>query len=541
MIDGGGAAGEDYLVGQSRLELADEIDGGGNTIGIGAGQADNIGDEAFGELDDLIGGLALAEKSRGDAVLAKKLEQDFEAQGVRLTGSAYAKEANPGSEERTIEAAAEFADEFVGGIDDELLTFGTYVILGAFLSHHGEGGKDNVDQGGLEAIFIAIADGQRMGASAIDLEQFAVVVVIIFAALLGAEQDSQEAEGGDIVAGDLETGSKRGREEESGQAPEPGPEHGGHQQGEGREADAVADQERLDKLTGDLIEDNEGSEDFGGFGPAGEDREGDEGGQNGGDQSADIRYEPEYKGERAPEYRIGQAQRPHDDRDRATVAEIDEGKEQQVMRDGAAGGGDSFGGKGNANPGGETNEAVAEILAAVEQEKKQDDDQQAVGEIGENRDSRFEDLIDGGRTGGGLNNSRRSFGARSRLLELLLDVLNAEFDVRKPSGRSALNLTDLLRDVFRMVSDTDCDCGKLNGQEVAKRGNRADDSSHDQSGTGKATYKALEAAGDVAEDDGEDRGHRQGHENVLGEIEDRGGDYEAEDWTRRTGSGVIVA
>src|SRR5713101_864623 len=97
------------------------------------------------------------------------------------------------------------------------------------------------------------------------------------------------------------------------------------------------------------------------------------------------------------------------------------------MTDCIAGGLDSLGCNRYPGSGGKPDEPVAKVSPSVKQEEKQNDDQRALRDAAENRDRGLEDVARGRSDGLSLHNCWRSgfWQARTRILHLLLDVLNA--------------------------------------------------------------------------------------------------------------------
>src|ERR1700722_9560718 len=99
------------------------------------------------------------------------------------------------------------------------------MIFCALFAGENDRGHQYIVEGRLEPIFVAVPDDNFSRARLIELEQTAVVIVIVLTRAIVSEQHREEAQRRNIVAGDLQASSQGSGEQQSRKSPQPSPEH----------------------------------------------------------------------------------------------------------------------------------------------------------------------------------------------------------------------------------------------------------------------------------------------------------------------------
>src|SRR5260370_39278492 len=115
------------------------------------------------------------------------LQEHQQAQVVDLARRTDAQDPEPRLRPRLDEPAAEVLDQAPRDLDDEALVFLTDVTLSSFLTGQIQCRDENIVEGRLEAVCIAIANRKSAGAGLVQLKKHAVVVVIVVAAAVCAK------------------------------------------------------------------------------------------------------------------------------------------------------------------------------------------------------------------------------------------------------------------------------------------------------------------------------------------------------------------
>ena len=158
------------------------------------------------------------------------------------------------SEPRFVEPVAKFLDQRGSRVENQaLIVFADMIFEPLFAGQdqprapvrHRRSARGHFCRSIRRRYFARSADRARAGA---------IVIVIVLAGAVVAEQHREKPQRRNIVTGYFQARSQRGRQQQARKPPQPSPEHRGKQQTERRQADSAADQKRLDQIAHDLIE-----------------------------------------------------------------------------------------------------------------------------------------------------------------------------------------------------------------------------------------------------------------------------------------------
>lgn len=356
-----------------------------------------------------------------------------------------------------------------------------------------------------------------------------------------AEEHGKKFERGDVAAHDDEADGERYGENQADRSPDECPEGSGDEDGDRGESGVAAVDVGLEVVGGDDFEYDEDSEDEEGVFPAVKDGNGEQRGREGGDWGSDVGNEAAQGGEGSEEKGVGESDEVESDADDGAVGDVDGELEEEVAGDALGGVAHGLRHKGEVAVAGEADEAVAEIFALEEYEKREDDCKERRGEGFDDAAelvetacgaADFADLegvfragADGllGGLAGGLE-SRGSGGVHDA--EFVADLFEFALEMSEGGVAGAVEGVELEGDVVAVCGEVVGDGDELGedgprGQDE-KRGERKDD---EQCGGRPRKTEALEKRDDRGENEGEEDGDSERKEKDFGEIEYGYGKY----------------
>src|SRR4029079_2247425 len=289
------------------------------------------------------------------------------------------------------------------------------------------------------------------------------------------------------------------------------------------DADAVADNDRLDEAADQLIAQHEQPEDRERDVPVRKDRQGEERRQRGAQDRADVRHEAHEARDDAPQQRVRDAEEQQAEGDERAEAEVQQGEREQIPADAFRGLADGLRRHGEVRAPGQTQHFVAQLLAVLQQEEDQDDDEEDRRDALDRRRELFVALahvrlFDDAHRQRLFRRLRRLGGALESALEALEDGQAAGAAAEK--GQPLLDavhrrgLAELFGHGVELLVDPP--------SPQANPGDGNAERQHD--GAGAAEEGALEDGDDRAEKEGEEDGQRHRDDDRFGQIQNSDGD-----------------
>ena len=280
----------------------------------------------------------------------------------------------------------------------------------------------------------------------------------------------------------------------------------------------LAEQQRLDDLADDHVEGDDASQHEQGHQPARQDGEGDDRGQHGAEDGADIRHEAQRAREQPPQQGVGHAESEQAQPDQDGEAEIGEKLQGQDPRDARGGIAQRLGRRVHVAGAEQPHELVAEMVAIGQDEDNQNDDDAQAEQGVEKRRHKARDAGKARHAALHMNGGHRGRPG------IEAEVVGQRGHHRHESAdgaaalRQSLHVLDLLMEVGLIEGEAASHVGELG--EHQDRDDAAHDQAagHDHADRQRKRQEAPDPGERRAEDECEKHRERRRDEHVTAEI-----------------------